>query len=118
MVGGPGADRLAAVLLRCHVSHRLCQLPKVTCGILKGAVALAVLPVYGGLNYPGPVVSSAGECRVDILNPNPDQVAVPIQLGRATVAAEIRDDHRTVISDRHLHAVVFADACALDEPER
>ena len=86
--------------------------------VLERAIALAVLPVDWRLEHHSAVVAGASECGVDILDPHPDQVTVPILLWQAPITAEIRDDHCATVPDGHLGTVILSYACALAEPER
>src|SRR3984885_7533540 len=117
LIGGPWADGLAAELLRCHVRHRLSQLPAVAGEVLESAVPLAVLPFDRRLEHDGAMVAGAGECRVYVGDPHPDDVGDPAWLRRAPVAAVVGDDYGIVVADGQLGPMVLADPRALGKAE-
>jgi hypothetical protein len=65
-------------------------------------VPLAVLPFDRRLEHDGAMVTGAGERRVHVGDPDPDDVGDPAWLRRAPLAADVGDDHGTLIADGQL----------------
>lgn len=117
LIGGPGADGLAAELLWRHICHSLGQLPSVAGEILESAVSLTVLPVDRRFEHDCAMVSSSRERCVDVGHPDPDKVRDTAGLRWAPLAADVSDYHSTVAPDGQLRPMALANTRSLHEVE-